>query len=66
MKPREYFCGRDSMWNLFDVTLSLVAVVEVCLSVILSSAGATGQALNEGKHNRKHGLLKTFEALNEV
>ena len=44
LQPRVYFCGRDSVWNLFDVTLSLIAVVEVCLSVILSSAGATGQA----------------------
>eukprot|EP00435_Cladocopium_sp_Y103_P070688 s502_g35.t2 len=32
LTPSQYFCGRDYIWNLFDVGLSFVAVTEIILS----------------------------------
>jgi len=42
--PSVYFCGRDYVWNLFDVGLSLVAVTEIILSVLFASEGAQTRA----------------------
>ncbi|CAK8993359.1 unnamed protein product [Durusdinium trenchii] len=38
--PSVYFLGRDCLWNCFDVALSLVAVVEILINLIFTSAGA--------------------------
>ncbi|CAK9053155.1 unnamed protein product, partial [Durusdinium trenchii] len=41
---REYFFGRDRVWNCFDVGLSLVAVAEIAINIIYSSSGDTAKA----------------------
>lgn len=44
LTPKEYFFGRDWLWNLFDVGLSFVAVSEIILSVIFTGDGAQTRA----------------------
>mmetsp|Transcript_54126 Transcript_54126/g.97728 ORF Transcript_54126/g.97728 Transcript_54126/m.97728 type:complete len:885 (+) Transcript_54126:74-2728(+) len=44
LTPRGYFCGRDSVWNLFDVTLSAVAVGETAISILFATAGSEMKA----------------------
>ncbi|CAJ1433686.1 unnamed protein product [Effrenium voratum] len=39
-----YFCGRDCLWNIFDVGLSLVAVSEIILNILFFSMGSTTKA----------------------
>ncbi|CAE7266542.1 HERC1 [Symbiodinium natans] len=41
LTPRGYFCaGRESVWNLFDVFLSMVAVCETILNIVFATEGS--------------------------
>lgn len=44
LTPKAYFFGRDGLWNSFDVGLSLVAVAEIVINIIFTSAGAQAKA----------------------
>ncbi|CAE7247722.1 unnamed protein product [Symbiodinium natans] len=36
--PREYFCGKECVWNIFDMTLSTGAAAEIAYQVVINGA----------------------------
>jgi len=44
LSPKGYFCGKDCVWNSFDVLLSMVAVGETILNIVFATAGSEMKA----------------------
>ncbi|CAE7783342.1 unnamed protein product [Symbiodinium sp. CCMP2456] len=44
LSPTGYFCGKDCVWNSFDVLLSMVAVGETILNIVFATSGSEMKA----------------------